>query len=498
MRLRRGTALSDGGRKPFGAADHQTQRVARVYTMGASRAPTPCSRHAQRSGHFLIPSRRIDVQLQESLEMTPAFSEALGEMESGSSCLFVTGRAGTGKSTLLRQFRAQTKRKIAVVAPTGIAALNVQGETIHSFFRFPPQPIAATEIQELPDKSLYRRIDAVIVDEVSMVRADVLDGMDRFLRLNGRKKNRPFGGVRMILIGDPFQLPPVVSSPAETRYLSSQYKTPYFFSASVLKESGMSTIELEKVFRQEDDGFVRLLNAIRTANVTRGVVDALNDRCRPDFVPPEDEPYVTLTTTNARAFQINSENLDRLNGRWKRYEGTLEGAFAAADHPPLPAPADLALKKGAQIMFVKNDPDRRWVNGTMGRIRKLGRNSIEVDVDGRHVNVERMEWEMVRYTYDRKEGSIEAETVGSFLQFPIKVAYALTVHKSQGKTFDRVVVDLTGGAFAHGQVYVALSRCTSLEGLVLRRPLARRDLILDPAVLTFTRYRHLLDRRAQQ
>lgn len=425
-------------------------------------------------------------------ETTSKIVHSLALMKDGPACLFVTGRAGTGKSTLLRRFRRETNKKVAVVAPTGIAALNVDGETIHSFFRFPPRPIAASEIEDMADKSLYRALDAIVVDEVSMVRADVLDGMDRFLRLNARDKSEPFGGVRMILIGDPYQLPPVVASPAERRFLAANYKTPYFFSAASLRESGMVTIELEKVFRQSDRTFVDVLNAIRTARVTPEVVDALNARCRPDFIPPEDEPYVTLTTTNARADTINAESLEHLKGRYHRYEGELEGAFAVADNPPLPAPGHLALKKGAQVMFVKNDPERRWVNGTMGKVRKLRKNRIDIEVDGREVEVERVDWEMVRYTYDRNEKSIETETIGTFRQFPLKVAYAITVHKSQGKTFDRVIVDLTGGAFAHGQVYVALSRCTTLEGLVLRRPLSRRDLILDRAVVTFTKYRHLL------
>lgn len=416
-------------------------------------------------------------------------------MEDGPQCLFITGRAGTGKSTLLRHFRARTDRKVAVVAPTGIAALNVQGETIHSFFRFPPRPIGMEDVEEMEDKSLYEALDAVVIDEISMVRADVLDGIDRFLRINGPDKGRPFGGLRMIMIGDPYQLPPVVASPAERRFLAERYKTPYFFSAAALKESGMETLELNKVFRQSESEFIALLNAIRMADVTRDIVDALNSRCDRDFLPPEDEPYITLTTTNARAAKINAESLDRLKGRFKRYEGELDGAFAVAENPPLPAPDLLALKKNAQVMFVKNDPERRWVNGTMGRIVKLRKSTIEVDVGGRSVDVDPVDWEMVNYRYDRKEKRVEAETVGTFRQFPLTVAYAVTIHKSQGKTFDRVVVDLTGGAFAHGQVYVALSRCRTLQGLVLRRPLARRDLILDRAVVTFTKYRHLLSRR---
>ncbi len=418
-------------------------------------------------------------------------------MEAGPRCLFITGRAGTGKSTLLRQFRANTDQKVAVVAPTGIAALNVQGETIHSFFRFPPRPIVASDVEQVEDTSMYEALDSVIIDEISMVRADVLDGIDRFLRLNAREKSEPFGGVRMILIGDPYQLPPVVAGPAERRYLRTNYKTPYFFSAAALRESGMETIELQKVFRQPESAFVELLNAIRTAHVTREVVTGLNGRCRPDFIPPDAEPYVTLTTTNARAAKINAERLERLKGRYKRYEGEMEGAFAVAESPPLPAPDVLALKKNAQVMFVKNDPERRWVNGTMGRVVELGETAIEVDLDdGSRVDVAPVDWEMVNYRYDRAQKRIEAETVGVYRQFPLTVAYAVTIHKSQGKTFDRVVVDLTGGAFAHGQVYVALSRCRTLDGLVLRRPLSRRDLILDGAVTTFTKYRHLLRKTA--
>lgn len=424
---------------------------------------------------------------------TPELAQALALMKDGPACLFITGRAGTGKSTLLRRFREETDLKIAVVAPTGIAALNVQGETVHSFFRFPPRPIASTDVEELPDRSLYKALDAVVVDEISMVRADMLDGMDRFLRLNGPTAEEPFGGIRMILVGDPYQLPPVVSSPAERRFLRAHYRTPYFFSAAVLKESGMETIELERIFRQDDDRFIYLLNAIRHARVTPEIVEQLNARCRPEFRPPPDEPYVTLTTTNARANDINVENLIRLEGDAARYDGILEGAFASSENPPLPAPEALALKIGAQVMFVKNDVHRRWVNGTMGRVHALGDGTVEVEVDGDILEVEPVEWEMVRYEYDRRSKRIEAESIGVFIQLPLKVAYAVTVHKSQGKTFDRVVVDLTGGAFAHGQVYVALSRCRTLDGLILRRPLARRDLILDRSVTTFTNYRHLLN-----
>ncbi len=453
----------------------------------------------------IVSRQALNEPVPFNLDFRPEFEAAFNLMETSKQCLFITGKAGTGKSTLLQYFRDRTRKKVAVVAPTGAAAINVQGETIHSFFKLPPRPISTAEIRALKNKSLYRALDALVIDEVSMVRADMMDGVDRFMRLNGPRSKEPFGGVQLIVIGDPFQLPPVISTEAEQQYLRANYKTPYFFSARSLREAGLKTVEMEYVYRQKDSVFISLLNAVRNKTANRSDLERLNARCFPDFRPPEDEAHVTLTTTNRRADEINTDRLNALKGRTYRFEGVVSGAFQNQSEHTLPTAASLTLKRGAQVMFVKNDADRRWVNGTMGRIHRIGRDAIDVviqgDGGGQIVQVEPVRWEMVKYQYDNTTDSIKTDVVGAFTQFPLRLAYAVTIHKSQGKTFDRVIIDLTGGAFACGQVYVALSRCRTFEGLVLATPLRPRDIQVDDAIVQFTRYRHLLetgiDQRAQ-
>lgn len=423
------------------------------------------------------------------VEITEELSHALTVMDSGHGVLFVTGEAGTGKSTLLQCFRSSTEGSVAVVAPTGVAAINVGGQTIHSFFRFPPAPISTVDIERSPQAKMYRALDALVVDEVSMVRADLMDGIDRFLRINGRDKHAPFGGIPMILVGDLFQLPPVVQRGPELEYLRNEYASPYFFSARVFRSTGIRMLELKKVYRQKDEEFVALLNAIRTRTLNRRVLDRINSRFMPQFDPPEDEPWITLTATNRVADAINGRQLERLRGKRYVYEGETTGRFKAVKEQHLPAPPRLALREGAQIMFVRNDRQGRWVNGTMGRVRHLSKKEIEVEVGrpgGPVETVERGSWEMYEYVFDSGKNRLEAEVAGTYEQYPLRPAYAITIHKSQGKTFDRAIVDLGSGAFAHGQTYVALSRLVSLNGLVLRRRLSPRDLIVDPEVVAFS------------
>ncbi|MGA7305875.1 MAG: AAA family ATPase [Rhodothermales bacterium] len=424
-----------------------------------------------------------------NIEITDDFARALAEMDGSAGVLYITGEAGTGKSTLLNIFKTVTDKKVAVVAPTGVAAINVGGQTIHSFFKFPPAPISTIEIERSKNAKMYRALDALIIDEVSMVRADMMDGIDRFLRINGRDKHAPFGGIPMILIGDLFQLPPVVQRGPEMEYLRREYASPYFFSARAFRSTGIKVLQLDNVFRQKDAEFVRLLNAIRTRTVNRNVLDRLNSRFDPRFQPPEDEAWITLTATNRVADAINKRQIDRLKSKEYVFEGETTGRFSRLSEQNLPAPPGLALREGAQVMFLRNDQYGRWVNGTMGRVKSLDYDEIDVEVGGPGGPVETVErgsWEMYEYVFDSRNNRLEAEIAGTYEQYPLRPAYAITIHKSQGKTFERVIVDLGGGAFAHGQTYVALSRLVSLDGLVLRRRLNPRDLILDEEVVAFS------------
>jgi ATP-dependent exoDNAse (exonuclease V) alpha subunit len=427
-------------------------------------------------------------RLFPALTIDDEFAHALTRMDEGYRPLYLTGRAGTGKSTLLQVFREATTKNVVVVAPTGVAAINVGGVTIHSFFRFPPRPVSTSEIRRLKDRSMYQSLDALIIDEISMVRADMLDGIDHFLRLNGPSSKHPFGGIRVIMVGDLFQLPPVVASGPEQEFLRRRYATPFFFSSNVLGSTGAEILELQRVFRQHDPHFVRLLNAIRGNAADLHVLDELNQRYLPDFSPPPDEAWIALTGTNGAAEAINRSQLQRLHGREFVFRASASGRFENQKRTSFPAPGDLKLREGAQVMFVRNDTDRRWVNGTMGTIRSLSDDDIEVEIGGPHGPSEFVEpetWEMYEYVFDAKEGRIEAEVAGEFRQYPLRPAYAITIHKSQGKTFERAVIDLGRGAFAHGQTYVALSRLVDLKGLVLRRPLRPSDIIIDEHILRF-------------
>ncbi len=418
------------------------------------------------------------------------FTHTLDVLEKTGRSLFVTGKAGTGKSTLLQLFRNTTRKKTAVLAPTGVAALNVQGQTIHSFFGFPPRIVTPKEASRRVTmkhlKRLYQNLEVLVVDEISMVRADILDGMDRFLRVN-RENNRPFGGVQVVFFGDLFQLPPVVTNdPVESAYFQDYYETPYFFSAKVMQEPDfeLDMLELRKVYRQESRHFLRLLEAIRINQLDYDDLDDLNER----FVPNPDlaENYITLCARNMTADRLNRLALEQLPTSEITFEAEVKGAFDPALYPTESA---LRLRLGAQVMFVKNDPEKNFVNGSIGKIVQLELNNIVVEITGdagqkRRVEVSPMEWEIVRYKAD-ETGGIDTESIGSFRQYPLKLAWAITIHKSQGKTFDRVVVDLGGGAFEHGQLYVALSRCRTLEGIVLKQPIRPQDVITDERVVDF-------------
>ncbi len=435
-------------------------------------------------------SRRQKVPEKPALEFTPEFQRTLDLLENTNKSVFITGRAGTGKSTLLDYFRNNTRKKVVVLAPTGVAALNVSGQTIHSFFAFRPD-ITLDRVRKLSamKRALIKNLDAMIIDEISMVRADLLDCVDKALRINRDFPDLPFGGLQMILIGDLYQLPPVVTS-SEKPAFSLHYDSPYFFSARAFNDPNfeLEFVELEKVFRQKEAAFLELLNAIRNRSITEEQLARLNARCLPDFVPPEDRFYITLTSTNEAADRINEEKLEKLPGAGRRYMGVLAGDF---DPESLPAARTLALKEGAQVMLLNNDAYDRWVNGSIGRVEEIIEAEDKPDVimvrllNGSLVDVLPHEWEIFEYEYDRKKNKIISRVTGTFTQYPLRLAWAVTIHKSQGKTFDRVVVDVGRGTFAPGQVYVALSRCTSFEGLVLKKPIKKGHIMMDYRVVRF-------------
>lgn len=420
------------------------------------------------------------------LQLSPDFEYALNQMEKGHKNLFITGRAGTGKSTLLQLFRNTTRKKMVVLAPTGIAALNVRGQTIHSFFGFPPRPLHRSEIKKRRNRRLYRNLDILVIDEISMVRADLLDNIDIFLRIN-RENPLPFGGVQVIFFGDLFQLPPVVASNAEALLFQSQYDSPYFFSAEVFQDHfSLEMIELQRVYRQDSRFFLRLLEAVRLNRLDYDDLEELNRRHLPDFEP--EAYYITLTARNATANNINRRELDRLTGPEETYLAKVTGNFK----PNLfPTDSALRLKVNAQVMFIKNDPDKRFVNGTIGRVVDLVPNKIHIEVPDEKgqpqvIDLTPMDWEILKYRPSEKNPEqIETETVGTFSQYPLRLAWAVTIHKAQGKTFDKVIIDLGRGAFEHGQTYVALSRCRSLQGIVLKQPLQPRDVMTDPRIVEF-------------
>lgn len=431
---------------------------------------------------------------QPQIDINEKFRHALDIMEDSDRSIFITGRAGTGKSTLLNYFRHITKKKVAVLAPTGVAALNVKGQTIHSFFRFKPG-ITPDQIKKRrssdDNESIYHKLDAIVIDEISMVRADLLDCVDRFLRLNGPATDKPFGGIQMAFIGDLYQLPPVVTSGEKTVF-QSLYDTPYFYGARVFDSFDMEFVELEKIYRQHDEQFIVLLNAIRNNSVTEEGLDILNRRYQPEFEPPPDDFYVYLTTTNRLAEEINGKRLAGLKGRLYTFTGSIEGDFG---QEYLPTAIDLQVRVGAQIMMLNNDTEGRWVNGSIGKITRITQNRKGEDIivaeltDGEEVEISPFTWEIFRFFVEA--GGLQSEVIGTFTQYPLMLAWAVTIHKGQGKTFDRVIIDIGKGTFAHGQMYVALSRCTTLGGIVLKKPALKKHIWTNYQVMDFlTKYQY--------
>ena len=417
----------------------------------------------------------------------PAAQEALAAIDSGENCIFLLGRAGTGKTTLARyivQSRADTKQ--VVLAPTGIAAINVRGQTIHSFFRLPPRLLDRDNLEPSRPNRLWRHIERIIIDEISMVRADIMDAMDVVLRRT-RKNNKPFGGVQMVFVGDFLQLPPVVPSQEEEMLLQLGYHSPYCFSAKSLAEVMPKFVRLNTVHRQADSFFIELLGQLREAKDVDGAVAQLNEYCAKPH--REGVEPMLLTGTDNRANHYNQQGLEEIKDEPEEYVARTTGKFDQGSDR-LPAPETLVLKPGARVMALKNDPKSRWVNGSLGTITELekGRAWMRLDSDESVVDVERLTWEKVRYKWDDANKKVLTEIIGSFNQMPLNLAWAATIHKAQGLTLDDVRIDLEGGAFTSGQAYVAMSRARSLAGLSLSRPLRPTDVFIDPLLAEFDRW----------
>lgn len=411
------------------------------------------------------------------ITITPEFSEAFDLLENTKQNVFLTGKAGTGKSTFLQYFREHTAKEIAVVAPTGVAALNVQGQTIHSFFLLKPGFVDFRQFKP-GRRRIYKALKLLIIDEISMVRADVFDAIDHTLR-SARKNNKPFGGVQVCVIGDLFQLPPVVTG-EEREIYAENYPSPFFFGAKGYTAAEFRKVEFADIHRQNDANFIRILNAIRNGACDAATLEELNSRLHPKATPAPGT--LVLTTTNALADNLNSTRLAALPASSASYAGEIKGKFGL-NGTRLPAPEELMLKIGAQVMFVKNDSDGRWVNGTIGTVEKLDAKVITVRVGDMTYEVKPVVWESI--AYEAEDDKIVEKALGTYTQFPLMLAWAVTIHKSQGKTLERVIIDLGRGAFANGQLYVALSRCRTLAGIALKQPVRQEDIRCDAEVVEF-------------
>ena len=423
--------------------------------------------------------------------------DAIRIIQNTHQTLFLTGKAGTGKSTFLRYIAQTTKKKYIVLAPTGIAAINAGGSTLHSFFKLPFHPLLPNDTRytqrKLKDtlkyngekRKILREVELIIIDEISMVRADIIDFIDKVLRVYSRNIYQPFGGKQLLLVGDMYQLEPVLKED-ERQLLKPYYPSTFFFDALVFKEMKLVSIELQKVYRQTDPTFINILDSIRTTSVSIDQLSTLNKQVGKAIANDKNKLAITLSGKRDTVDHINEQELSRLPGKPITLYGHIEGGFPESN---LPTPIELYLKVGAQVLFIKNDKEKRWVNGTLGTIVSFSKEEPTIIVvrteKGEEVNVEQEIWSNVIYSYNEKEQKIEEQEIGVYQQYPLKLAWAITIHKSQGLTFNNVNIDLTGGVFAGGQTYVALSRCTSLEGISLKYPIRKEDVFIRSEIVQF-------------
>lgn len=424
------------------------------------------------------------------------FQNALRLITDTNQSVFLTGKAGTGKSTFLKYICANTKKKYIILAPTGIAAVNVGGMTMHSFFKMPLKPLIPDDPDYMPRKirktmklpkekvNIIKQLDMIIIDEISMVRADMIDFMDKVLKVYSNNMREPFGGKQMLFVGDIFQLEPVVTSDMRD-ILRRYYPDFFFFNARAFNEINIVPIELKKIYRQTDSEFISLLDKIRINQATEMDIQTINRRYAPNYINNSGDFAITLATRRDTVDSINEMHLAEIKAEEHTFAGKIEGTFPIQN---LPTSQELTLKVGAQVIFIRNDRNQRWINGTIGKISDIGSDDIEVELEnGKRYSLQPEQWENMQYEYDEKEKRIKETILGVFEQFPVKLAWALTIHKSQGLTFNRVIIDISGGAFSSGQTYVALSRCTSIEGITLRQPIRLRDIIVNRSVVEFSR-----------
>ncbi|MDD5193897.1 MAG: DEAD/DEAH box helicase [Candidatus Nanoarchaeia archaeon] len=419
------------------------------------------------------------VENKEPIEINDKFREVIDLVENTDKSGLVIGKAGVGKSTLLGQIKDHTKKRVVVLAPTGLAALNIEGQTLHSFFRFPPQILDPHDIKKVYN-GIYKMVDIIIIDEISMVRADLLDAIDVFMRLNGREPKKPFGGARMLFFGDLYQLPPVVES-QDGPVLNKVYPSPYFFDAKVMRSFPIEVINLTKVYRQKDPAFIEFLDKVRLGKIETEDLEIINKKVG----EKKDDGAVVITPTNKVANSINNERLSKLPDKKYTYNAIVRDDFKI-NGVNLPVDLELNLKKEARVMFVKNDKNGQWVNGTLGKVIDLEDDNVKVELDdGTIVETGAVDWDKIKHEYDYESKRIIAKVTGKLTQIPLRLAWALTIHKCQGQTLDKAHIDVSPGVWEFGHAYVALSRCRTLEGLGLETKIWPNDIKVDYRVTEF-------------